>query len=150
MTAITRRGAMLGASAAVAVAGVPTVAVAAQAVGVRAALGDNHAELEALRLAWRAAERRSFDADDAEEDAEGSTGHLLARRLRDDARQEADAAYEQFMDAPATSMRGVLVKLTCLETEQEWAKLEQEFNLDSIMLCAVRRDLERRAGEAPS
>ncbi len=146
---ISRRTALTTGAAAV-VTGAATAPVAMKAAGVKAALGDNYAELEALRLAWRAAEQRSFDADDAEEEAEGSAGQHLARRLQDDARQKSDTAYELFMDAPATSMRGVLAKLTCLETEQEWAKLEQEFNLDSIMICAVRRDLERLAGPAPS
>ncbi len=147
---ITRRDALLGATAAAAVTGLTVAPLAMKAASVKAALGDNYAELEALRLAWRAAEQRSFDADDAEEEAEGSAGQHLARRLQETERRQASAAYELFMDTPATSMRGVLAKLTCLETEQEWAKLEQEFNLDSNMICAVRRDLERLAGEARS
>ena len=54
------------------------------------------------------------------------------------------------MNTPATSTRGVLSKLTCLETEQEWAQLEQEWSLDSIMICAVRQDLLRLSGGLPS
>ncbi len=147
---ISRRDALLGATAAAAVTGLTTAPLAFKAAGARAALGDNYADLEALRLAWRAAEQRSFDADDAEEEAEGSAGQRLARRLQETELRRASAAYELFMDTPATSMRGVLVKLTCLKSEQEWAKLDQESNLDSIMLCAVRRDLEHLAGEARS
>ena len=141
---ISRRDALLGAGAAV-VTGTATAPLA-----MKAALGDNYAELEALRLAWRAAEQRSFYADDAEEEAEGSAGQSLARRLQETELRRASAAYELVMDHPATSMRGVLAKLTCLETEQEWAKLEKEFNLDSIMICAVRHDLERLSGEVRS
>ncbi len=146
---ISRRTALTTGAAAV-VTGAATAPLAIKTAGVKAALADNYAELEALRLAWRAAEQRSFDADDAEEEAEGSAGQHFARRLQETERRQASAAYELFMDTPATSMRGVLAKLTCLETEQEWAKLEQEFNLDSIMICAVRRDLERLAGEVRS
>ncbi len=148
MNIISRRDALMGATAAAVTTAAITVPLAFKAAGVKAALGDNHTDLEALRVAWRAAERRSFDADDAAEAAEGSTEQPIADHRQVVAMQESDAAYELFMDTPATSMRGVLAKLTCLESEQEWAKLDQEFNLDSIMICAVRRDLERLAGEA--
>ena len=147
---ISRRDALMGATAAAAVTGLTVAPLAMNAAGVKAALGDNYAELEALRLAWRAAEQQSFDADDAEEEAEGSAEQYLAGRLQETEWRQTSAAYELFMFTPATSMRGVLAKLTCLETEQEWANLEQESNLDSIMICAVRRDLERLAGGSPS
>ncbi len=145
---ISRRDALATGAAALITAAI-TAPLAIKANSVKAALGDNHAELEALRLTWRAAERRSFDSDDAAEDAEGS-GQPAADHGRVAAHQEARAAYERFMDTPATSTRGVLAKLTCLETEQEWAKLEQEWTLDSIMICAVRHDLERLSGGLPS
>jgi len=109
---ITRRDALLGATAAAVVTGAATAPLAIKAAGVQAALGDNYADLEALRLAWRAAEQRSFDADDAEEEAEGSAGQGMARRLQETELRRASAAYELFMDTPATSMRGVLAKLT--------------------------------------
>jgi hypothetical protein len=141
---ISRRNALATGAAAI-VTGATVAPLAIKAAGVKAALGDNHADLEALRLAWRVVEQRSFAADDVAEDAKGSTGQPVADHKRVAAHQEACAAYERFMDTPATSTRGVLAKLTCLETEQEWAELEQEWSLDSIMICAVRRDLERLA-----
>ncbi len=147
---ISRRDLFLSGTAAAVVTGAIAAPLALKAGATKAALGDNHRELEALRRVWRAAEQRSFGADDAAEDAKGGTGQPVADHRRVVADQEACAAYERFMDTPATSTRGVLAKLNCLETEQEWATLEQEWSLDSIMICAVRRDLLRLSGGLPS
>ena len=85
MTAITRRGAMLGATAAVVVAGVPT-AVAAQA---------EDAELTALGRQWIDAYGEWIGAED-----EDST---LLKRCR--------SIENRIADIPARSHHGALVKL---------------------------------------
>ena len=85
MTAITRRGAMLGASAAVAVAGVPT-AVAAQA---------EDAELSVLGRQWIDAYGEWLGTED-----EDST---LLKRCR--------SIENRIADIPARSHHGALVKL---------------------------------------
>ncbi len=131
MTAITRRGAMLGATAAVAVAGVPT-AVAAQA---------DDAELTALGRQWIEAYAEWIGTEDID--------FTLLKRCR--------SIENRIVDIPARSHHGALVKLRVVaefyrlmgdiddssETRliyQAWEALETErFNFECLRLAGAAR-----------
>ncbi len=55
------------------------------------------------------------------------------------------------MEAPAQTPRGVLLKFTALHCESDWQGMaDDSATWDNVMMLAVRRDLERLAGEARS
>ncbi len=89
--------------------------------------------------AWEAATEAAVDRSGAAE---------LYRRA-DAAEPMTSTAFARFMAAPAQTPRGVLVKLTSFIDEQEWEDKAGE-GMDGMMLIAIRRDLERLAGEARS
>ena len=132
---VSRRDALVGATAAAVVASVP---VAVQADDVH---------LEALCADWRTVTRTWEAVYDAMD---------LHRNVPEPVLREAEvhnrmrAAFLRFMDAPARTPGGVLLKLTSFMDEDEWQELAKTETMDEVMLVAVRRDLERLAGEAQS
>ncbi len=70
-------------------------------------------------------------------------------RRADAAGAMTSTAFARFMAAPAQTPRGVLVKLTSFIDGQEWEDKANE-GMDGTILIAIRRDLERLAGEVSS
>ncbi len=127
MTAITRRGALLSASAAVAVAGVPT-AVAAQA-------GDAEPLV--------AMERRML-----------ARGAFLDNHPSDDHAQweavdrEWNALQEKIAETPARTVQGLAVKLRLIAEDSLVHPMDEKFE-QGLIRSAVE-SAERLAGEARS
>ena len=98
----------------------------------------NAAELAAAWSAWGAARKAA---------AERPSVVALQRQAKaaDDAQE---AAFERFMEAPAQTPRGVLLKLRAGMDLDEW--LGEPGLLGNPVLVAIHHDLERLAGEARS
>lgn len=121
-------------------------ATASGAAG-NAAGADPDAELRRLYRAFLEADDRSRG-----EAADGSPEAVAA----------ADAALRRFLDHPAETVGGVLLKLRLAHEPEEWAELrayaalppqqQQEhpdfYTFDHLPPVAALRDLERLAGEA--
>ena len=169
MSIITRRNALTGATAAVAIAAVPVTVQA------------NDAHIEALYTEWRAAEatwlKVNAVADNAHLDAiradapspkEGdytSEAELEAawdswraaskalhsrfdvvelQRKADVAHAAESDALHRLIEAPAEGPRGAMIKLTAFIEEIEVV------GMDDRMLVTIHNDLERLAQEVPS
>ena len=176
---ISRRDAIASATAAVAVAAVPTAVQA------------NDAHLEALYADWREAWRiwwKAYEnADNTKIDALCSCGQnpvegdyaskaeleaawdswgaarqaAVVRSGSVELKRRADAAYDveqtafdRLMEAPAHTARGVLVKLRGCFLDEEIARIRAgdhpTDDLPAEYAATIYRDLERLAGEAPS
>ena len=159
---ISRRDALTGATAAVAVAAVPATVQA------------NDAQLEALYTDWRAAYGVWSKANTAHDNtrmdvlrscepspvkgdytsaaeleeawgvwgaarqaAKGRSDIVELKRQADAAFDAEQAAFNRFMEAPAQTPRGVLLKITAFIDEIEIG------GMDDDMLVAIQRDLER-------
>ncbi len=170
---ISRRDALMGASAAVVVAGVPG-----------AAQGED-AHLEALHAEYRAAEARHDAANSIADDAMGAvyqslspqddyssylSGEAISADLKArDAEKEAaiessgagelkrranaahavsQTAFFRFMEAPAQTPRGLRLKFEAGIDEDQWEERADYQYYENVMLRAIRADLERLAGEA--
>jgi len=138
----------MGATAAAVVTGAITAPLAIKAAGVQAALGGD-ARLKALFTDWSEAERVWGGLYDSTSDLVRPFPPGLKRK-EDEAHGLMRAAFLRFMDAPAHTPGGVLLKLTSFMDEQEWQDLAAVDTMDEVMLVAVRRDLERLAGGARS
>ena len=162
---ITRRGAMLGASAA-AVTGLTVAPVAMKADGVQAALAGDPViglsqELRAVWTAW-------MSAGDVYEEACHRAGFTTfeAREVRRELGIEPLWQEEQrlkarfwdlqarLLDTPATTTGGVLAKFRGFYSDYETANIMAGDlpcdPLDSEFAASIYRDLERLAGEARS
>ena len=149
MTAITRRNALLGATAAAVVTGAATAPLAIKAAGVKAALGGD--PVLALEREWLA----QLD---------------FIHNYPDDSDEALDPLYEraneierQLFSMPAESLRGVLTKLrvwhyygydsdlTGLPYGHVWWRVGfDNLRLANLGSVAVMQDLERLAGEVRS
>ena len=176
---ISRRNALVGASAAAVVAGAP---MAAQA---------DDAHLEALHADWRAAEAIWLEADliaaeaefaarrtcgpcplddldnlsgeavraaihstpawEAEREAAVERSGAGTLRRRTDAAHDAErVAFGRFMEAPSQTPRGLYLKFEAGIDEGHWLDgAGLQFD-ENVMQRAIRRDLERLAGGMPS
>ena len=87
----------------------------------------NAAELEEAWGVWGAARH-----------AVGERSNIIELKSRADAAHDAEqAAFNRFMEAPAQTPRGVLLKITAFIDEIEIG------GMDDDMLVAIQRDLER-------
>ncbi len=146
---ITRRDALLGATAAAAVTGLTMAPLAIKAAGVKAALaGDPVLALERKWLAQKDFIRNYPD------DSDEALAPLYER---------ADEIERQLFLMPAESIQGVLTKLRvwhyyyspCPWEGQPYDRVWWRVHLDNLPLAsvgsvAVMRDLERLAGGPPS
>ncbi len=157
---ISRRDALLGASAAVAVAGVPT------AVAAKAGLAGDPAIALARQL--RVASQAWFDAIDVFDEATHRVGRSCfigqkaCREIGIETLwQEREHWKAQFWDlreclleTPAATPRGVLAKLRGFFHDGEIAQIragdDPDDDLPKEFAASVYRDLERLAGEARS
>ncbi len=108
-------------------------------------------KMPALKSKWDRT-LKAFDDWEAECDAfREQTGVAELRRKEAVAHDARRAAFDRFMEAPAQTPRGVLLKFTALHCESEWQGMaDDSATWDNVMMLAVRRDLERLAGEARS
>ncbi len=139
---ISRRNALLGATAAAAVTGWPAIPLAQKAAGVKAALANADPEIEALFVQLAAA--------DAHAEATGA----------DDAWDRFNDIQAQIVVTPAMTLGGTLSKArmawsitaACMDVD----KTDPDFDPDTGRLNDERfiwstlQDLERLAGEARS
>ena len=176
---ITRRNALTGATAAIAVAAIP-VAVQADDARLEALYGDWR---EAWRIWWKAnviADNTKIDAlcscgpspvgsDYATEadleaawDSWGAarqaavvrSGSVELKRRADAAYDVEQTAFDRLMEAPAHTARGVLVKLRGCFLDEEIARIRAGDHpgddLPAEYAATIYRDLERLAGEVRS
>ena len=164
MNIISRRDALMGATAAAITTGAITAPLAIKAAGVKEALA-NDVHIAALYTEWRAAEatwiKVNAVADNAHMDAirvsrespdqraayraavERYDVSELKRRADVTATAES-AALHRLIEAPAEGPRGAMIKLTAFIEEIEVV------GMDNRMLATIRNDLERLAGGLPS
>ena len=162
---ISRRDALMGATAAAVVTGATVAPLAVQSAGVKAALAADPAvdlsrQLRAVCKAW-------WDAGNAFEEAAHSAGYniFMAERLRrelgiESLYQEREHWKARFwelqprlLDTPATTTRGVLAKLRGFYHDDEIAGImagEEPDDLPGDYAASIYRDLERLTGEARS
>ena len=163
---ITRRNALLGATAAAAVTGLTVAPLAMKAAGVKVALaGDPVIGLvQQLNAAWTA----WMTADDAFEDAchrAGFNTFEYSTKCRDsgikELRQERERWKARFwdleprvLDTPATTLHGVIAKLRDFYHDDEIALMRAgdlpADDLEKKWAASIYRDLEHLAGEARS
>ena len=165
---ISRRDAMLGATAAAAVTGLTAAPLAMKAAGGKAALalaGDPVIGLsEQLRAVWKA----WMSAQDVYEEACHRVGYTtfgigeVRRELGiEPLWQEEQRLKAQFwglqtrlLDMPATTPGGVLAKLRGFYHDGEVAQIraggDPDTDLPVEFAASIYRDLERLAGEVPS
>ena len=170
---ITRRNALLGATAAVAVAGVPRV------------VQGEDAHLEALHAEWREAEAKFYKANRIADEAMGAVYQSLSplaslssypsgeaigaaikahevakanaversgagalKRRADAAHEVSQTAFFRFMEAPAQTPRGLRLKFEAGIDEDQWEERADYQYHENVMLRAIRADLERMAKTA--
>ena len=172
---ISRRGALIGASAAAVAAGVPGT------------VQGKDVHVEALHAEWRAAEVKADKANDIADaaraaayrsvppvddlasypSAEAMTAAMKARAVALEAAIEASGAgalghradaafavdratFNKFMEAPSKTPRGLYLKFKAGISEYMWDERAELQFYENIMLRAIRADLERLAGRARS
>ena len=152
---ITRRRAMLGASAAAVVAGVPEAALAGDPV-----IGLS-AELNAAWKAWMSVDNR-FEGACHKAGTNSLAGQRVCRTLGIESLwQEREHWKAQFwdlnarlLDTPATTARGVLAKMRGFYHEDEITAMRRGGDfcdpLPEDWAASIYRDLERLAGEVAS
>ena len=93
-------------------------------------MDSNYTSAAGLEEAW--------DAWGAARHAAGERSDIVELRRQADAAFDAEqAAFDRFMEAPAQTPRGVLLKITSFIDEIESG------GMDDDMLVAIQRDLER-------
>ncbi len=137
---ITRRGAMLGASAAVAVAGVPLAAVASEDPQIEALMGQlraARARLENINILYRASGAEEL----------GEESDIVCDRITD--------IEVQIIQTPATTLRGALDKarvawhITAEHDNLDETDPDFDYGLDDpVFIWSVLQDLERLAKTA--
>ncbi len=167
---ISRRDALMGATAAAVVAGVPGAVLA------------EDAHIEALHAEWRAAKAKAEEANIIADEAMGEVfqslpplaslstypsgeaigaaikAHEVAKknavehsgagaltRRANAAHYASRAAFNRFMEAPAQTPRGLYLKLMAGMPEDVWEENADLQYYENIMLRAIRADLERLA-----
>ena len=150
---ISRRGALIGAGAAAVVAGVPG------AVQGDLALRQRYAEWETAFQAfgrvlddlaeaeckfWPVAKERGIECGTEAYKALGrELGVDAAHDNEARASDEENEAYERFLNTPASSLQGLVLKV-------QTARKNEDSAAESVLVEALSRDLERLAGEARS
>ncbi len=146
---ITRRDALLGATAAAVVTGATTAPLAIKAAGVKAALAGelNDEPLLALRRRWLAWRDHIHNYPDDSDEA------------RDPLFAQLEEIEERIYATPAQTPQGVTVKLELWQYYYSpwtrpwtpwWEGDVDSMPLDEKGMAMVMRDLERLAGEARS
>ncbi len=151
---ISRRDALMGATAAAVVTGATTAPLAIKAAGVKAALGGDPAFVlsQQLRAAWRAwlAAMTAFDGiKDCGIPTCGKGGPDCALRQE---REQCEAQFwdlqERLLNTPATTLNGVFGKLGSFYGDDEIAGIDDGLeDLPGEYATSIYRDLERMAGE---
>ena len=165
---ITRRDALMGATAAALTTGAIVAPLAIKAAGVKAALAGDpvnaalqraHAEWERARQAftdtlddlasveerfWATADERSFKHGTRAYDALGRELGVDAAHDREHRACHEDwAAYERLLDTPADSWPDIVLK-------RRVALIQEDRVIDETLVKALFRDLERLSGGLPS
>ena len=166
---ITRRNALTGATAAVAVAAIPVTVQAndahiaalyadwreAESIWLKANRIADNTHMDALRSRGEFPVEGDYASEvelEAARDSWGAarqaavvrSGYKELKRRADVASAAESEALDRFIEAPAEGPRGVLIKLTAFIEEIEVV------GMDDRMLVTIRNDLERFAGEARS
>ena len=165
---ISRRDALMGATAAAVVTGAATAPLAMKAAGVKAALGgvpravqgdsalrQRYAEWKAAHQAfgrvlddlakverkfWPVAKERGIECGTEAYKALGcELGVDAAHDNEARASDQEEEAYERFLNTPAGSLQGLVLKVQTAQKNEDSAA-------ESVLVEALSRDLERLAG----